>query len=335
MSQNNSTQTAEPRHRRFVRAITSWPARLIGTATCLWILFSHIDVGHALKLLVDINPTHVVIGFFATLGVLLCSLAEWGVLVRSAADVSWAKLSHAYFKSLAPMHLIPTGIGGDASKIYSLSSETRTAAATAATLVARLGSTTAMIFWALLASIRLDVWWAVSASAIALVIMFGVWLMALMPNFAAFHAARFAKRFSKRKAPRAVLHFANELKDLRANRSAIILSFCFSLVGWGLQYWTLSFLAAGAGIDIGWFLFAVALPFSLIATLAPFALNGYGLREGILVGIFVHDGIAASSAAAVALLVDLQMVPFIALSALMWLQKRKKESGSAARSQLS
>jgi uncharacterized membrane protein YbhN (UPF0104 family) len=122
------------------------------------------------------------------------------------------------------------------------------------------------------------------------------------------------------RAPRAILRLAQELKELRANRNSIFLSMLISVIGWGVQNYTLSLLARAVGIHAPWYLFAMAVPFSLIATMAPFALNGYGLREGILVAILLKAGLTAANAAAVTLLVDLQMVPFIAFSALLWLR---------------
>lgn len=276
-----------------------------------------------MKVLSRADPNLVATAGFATVIVLLCAMAEWAVLIRSAAPVSWHKLNHAFWKSLAPTHLIPTGFGGDASRIYDMCGATGAAAATAATLVGRLGSTSALMFWALLASIQYSNFAAVVASAFCLLIMLALWSAAMAPNAVAMSVAQFTRRFGNR-APRAVLRFAGELKELRANRGVIILSLCISTLGWGIQNWTLSLLAAAVGIHVPWYLFAIAVPFSLIATMAPFALNGYGLREGIVVAILVNAGLTTTSAAAVALLVDLQMIPFVAISALMWLPSSQR-----------
>jgi uncharacterized protein (TIRG00374 family) len=318
-----------PMARRVIEVVTSWPVRLLGTALCLWLLFSTVDFRQSVKVLGHADGRMVAIAALGTFIVLMCSMAEWAVLIRSAAPVPWSKLNHSFWKSLAPTHLIPTGLGGDASRIYDMCGSTGTAAATAATFVGRLGSTSALLFWALLASIQFHNSMAIVASAISLVIMFALWLGAMAPNAMAMAIVQLTRRFGTQ-APRAVLRFASELKELRGKRKAIALSMCISLLGWGIQNWTLSLLAHAVGMTVPWYLFAIAVPFSLIATMAPFALNGYGLREGIMVAILVKAGLTATNAAAVALLVDLQMVPFIAISALMWLPGRRRRTRLAS-----
>jgi uncharacterized protein (TIRG00374 family) len=314
------TQTAEPWYKTVLRVLSSWPVRLLGTGLCLYLLFRNIDVPQAMKVIGHADIRLVCVVAIGTLIVQLCSMAEWAVLIRSAAPVPWSELNYSFWKSLAPTHLIPTGFGGDASRIYDMCGSTGTAAATAATFVGRLGSTSALMFWALVASIEMRNSLAIAASAVGLVVVFGMWLTALAPNAVAIRLIQWTKRLSYR-APRAVLGLAQELNDLRANRHSLALSLCISLVGWGIQNLTLSLLAHAVGLSVPWFLFAMAVPFSLIATMAPFALNGYGLREGILVAILLKAGLSATNAAAVALLVDLQMVPFIFISALMWLPR--------------
>lgn len=305
------------------KILTSWPVRLLGTSICLWLLLRNINVPGALSVLSHANLKLIVICLVATALVLFFSMAEWAVLVRSAVPVSWSKLSHAFFKSLAPAYVLPTGLGGDAVRIFDLSAETGTACATAASVVARLGSSSALMVWALFGSFALTGTvrnLAIIASGASVLAMALLWLLALLPGATAISLANFCKRISP-KISRAIIRFASELKSLRANPQTLFLSFTLSMLGWGVQNLCLSVLAEAVGLNVPWYLFAVAVPFSLIATLAPFALNGYGLREGIIVAILVHAGLTATNAAAVALLVDLQLVPFILLSALLWLDK--------------
>lgn len=311
--------------------LTSWPVRLVGTMLCIWLLVRNIDVPGAFKVLSHANISLVLLCTVATGFVLLFSLAEWAVLIRSSVPISWRKLSHAFLKSIAPAYLLPTGLGGDAVRIYDLCGNMKPAAATAASVIARLGSSTALMIWALIGSFEMRgpfAIWAIAASAIAVFVMVLLWIMAMFPNAAAMMLVKITKRFHSR-APLAVLRFASELKELRANPTTLAVSLAMSLLGWGVQNLCLSVLARAVGLDVGWYVFAMAVPFSLIATLAPFALNGYGLREGILVGILVQTGITPTNAAAVALLVDLQMLPFILISALMWLDKSPTSRAAA------
>lgn len=318
----------ESKAKRIGHILTSWPVRLIGTCICVWLLVRNIDVHEALLTLRGADLRMIGIVLALTLGVMAAGMAEWAVLVRSMCSLSWARLSYIFFKSLAAQHLIPTGLGGDALRIYEVRKETGTASATAASFVGRLGSTTAMLIWAVIGSIympgRLGDW-ALTISSIAMVGVMALWAMTLKPNAAAMVLANLAKQMSNR-APKGILQFAAELKELRTNPQTLATCLCISLTGWGLQWFTLSLLAQSLGMNVPWYLFAVAFPFSLVATMAPFALNGYGLREGILMGILINAGIQASPAAALALLVDLQMLPYIFLSALLWLPSTRRQA---------
>lgn len=308
--------------------INSWPFKLVGTSLCIWLLVHNIDVGEALETLKSADPALLLVVLALTPLVLLASLVEWGVLVRSNSAIRWTKLTRAFAKSLAPQHLVPTGIGGDAVRIYSVSDEIGTAAAAAASLIARLSSSTAMMIWALVASMQLKGSlgvWAVTMSLLGLVGLAVFWFLCLRPSAAAIFIVQMTKGTSNR-AAKSVLRLASELKELRTNPQTLAVCLGVSLVGWGLQFIALFLLAQSVNLNVPWHIFAVAFPFSLVATIAPFALNGYGLREGIVVGILVSAGISASKAAALALLIDLQMMPFVLVSALLWLDKRKERA---------
>jgi uncharacterized iron-regulated membrane protein len=77
-------------------------------------------------------------------------------------------------------------------------------------------------------------------------------------------------------------------------------------------------------------MFAVAIPVTLLATLAPFSMNGLGLREGVLVGLLAHAGVSSANAGALAVLIDLQMVPFALFGAVLWMRRRKVVRAAAA-----
>jgi hypothetical protein len=95
------------------------------------------------------------------------------------------------------------------------------------------------------------------------------------------------------------------------------------VASWGVNLLALTALAHAVGIGTNPEVFALVIPISLLGTLAPFSVNGLGLREGILVTLLAHDGIGTTQAASVSLLVDLQMLPFAVAGAVIWgLRKR-------------
>ena len=54
----------------------------------------------------------------------------------------------------------------------------------------------------------------------------------------------------------------------------------------------------------------------------PLAVRGIGIREGVLVGMLAHLGIDPGHAIALAILLDLQLLPFALLGgALVWTRR--------------
>ncbi len=70
---------------------------------------------------------------------------------------------------------------------------------------------------------------------------------------------------------------------------------------------------------MSWQVFAVALPIALLATFIPISANGIGVREGVLVVLLLRDHVSLPMATALALFVDLQLVPFAILGGLVYL----------------
>ena len=101
--------------------------------------------------------------------------------------------------------------------------------------------------------------------------------------------------------------------------------------GWGVNILALDIFARAIGVDVSWTVFAVAIPVTLVATLTPFSVNGLGIREGVLVGMLTHAGVSTGHAAAIAVLVDLQMLPFGILGAGLWMRHRRRSAAPVDR----
>jgi hypothetical protein len=69
------------------------------------------------------------------------------------------------------------------------------------------------------------------------------------------------------------------------------------------------------GYNISWEIFALALPVALLVTFIPISANGIGIREGVLVFLLVQFHVPLGIAAAMAIFVDFQLLPFAAVGA--------------------
>jgi uncharacterized membrane protein YbhN (UPF0104 family) len=99
----------------------------------------------------------------------------------------------------------------------------------------------------------------------------------------------------------------------------LVQSIIAGTVGWGLNLFSMQAFSLALGGNVSWEVFAVALPIALLATFIPISANGLGVREGVLVLLLVRDGVSAPMATALALFVDLQLVPFAVLGGLVYL----------------
>src|SRR4029077_17349113 len=83
------------------------------------------------------------------------------------------------------------------------------------------------------------------------------------------------------------------------------------------------------GVDLSWTVLAVCIPITLLVALAPFSINGLGLREGVLVALLSKSGVSIAHAGAISVLIDLQMIPFAVLGAVLWSRHRRSSRSPA------
>jgi glycosyltransferase 2 family protein len=143
------------------------------------------------------------------------------------------------------------------------------------------------------------------------------------------HDCRYRKRAAN------LLHpFTGAFRAYRRVPRVLVQCMAIGTVGWGINLCALALFARALGIHADWSLFAVAIPITLLATLAPFSMNGLGLREGVLVGLLAHAGVNSAHAGSLAVLIDLQMVPFALFGAVLWMRRRKSGATEDAAPQL-
>jgi uncharacterized membrane protein YbhN (UPF0104 family) len=118
--------------------------------------------------------------------------------------------------------------------------------------------------------------------------------------------------------------FGQTFSGYRRHPHAIVQCILVGAAGWGVNIIALDLFAKAIGVDISWTVFAVAIPVTLVATLTPFSVNGLGIREGVLVGMLAHAGVSSGHAAAMSVLVDIQMLPFGIMGAMLWMRHRRR-----------
>jgi uncharacterized protein (TIRG00374 family) len=317
--------------RRALRVLQSTPVRIAGTGIGVALLLHGVDAGAAARSLAGVDPGWLLLSVLLTGVAYALSVVEWGVLLRAASPAAtWRRIGSWQVQSVFAGSVVPGGAGGDALRAVHASGVAGSGRGLASLVCSRMAGSCGMASWALLGAVLLNAefGWITVAAAAALVglIMLG-WVTALA---AAPLVARCTVHRSKtlRRGATLALPLTDALRWFRGRRDALGWSVVAGVLGWTVNLFSLAALGRAVGVDAGPQLFAVVLPLSLLTTLAPFAVSGIGLREGVLVGLLVHAGVEPHRAGALAVLVDLQPLPVALCGAMLWLTER---SGAAAR----
>ena len=331
-----------------VRAVlgSKW-LRVGGTAAGVAFLVHNFDMGSVGRSLLHADWHWALLALALTTIACLASVFEWGVLLRSSAGLgvrhpggdtaaqrqhrhlfSWGRLSSSYLQSLFFAQLLPAGVGGDAMRTVEMGRVVGHGKVLASLAGSRMAGTMGMAFWGLAAAVLLRGWIGIG-SLVGACVFAGVMVLAWM---AALAADRIVGRHVLERSSRAFLRtlhsFAQTFSGYRRHPHALAQCILVGAAGWGINILALDIFARALGADISWTVFAVAIPVTLVATLAPFSVNGLGIREGVLVGMLTHAGVSTGHAAAIAVLVDIQMLPFGILGAGLWMRHRHREGAA-------
>jgi len=187
----------------------------------------------------------------------------------------------------------------------------------------RLAGMLGMTCWGIAAAILLrallgtGVVIVIAALAAAVVV---IWLVALSADRLVPH--RLLARVSGAMS-RGVRSFSDAFAGYRKHPHAVAQSLLVGAAGWGFNLLAMSVAARAIGVDLSWTVLAVCIPITLLVALAPFSINGLGLREGVLVALLSRTGVSVAHAGAISVLIDLQMVPFAVLGAVLWSRRRR------------
>jgi uncharacterized membrane protein YbhN (UPF0104 family) len=194
-----------------------------------------------------------------------------------------------------------------------------------------MAGTLAMSWWALAAAIisrdRLHIP-AVTGFVIFAALMIVAWVLALVAELV-------RRRIPKhRTVPHAVGRFVrpftNAFEGYRGSpHHTVGRSIAAGIVAWGLNLFSMAGFALALHTDVSWSVFALVLPIALLVTFIPISANGIGVREGLLVLLLVQAHVALSTATALSLFVDLQLLPFAVLGGMVYLVEHRRRGGGA------
>jgi glycosyltransferase 2 family protein len=317
---------------RSSRAIAQSPwLRVAGTIGGVAFLVHTIDLPKAIASFANIDGRWLIGALGLSAIAVLASVVEWGFLIRTsrktlpaqASLFTWRRLTSAYLQSLFFTQVLPAGLGGDAVRTVEMGRQVGHSRVVASLAGSRMAGMLGMAIWGLAAAVLLRDWLGkgvvTSIAGLAAAIIL-VWLAALSAD--RFVPQSVVTHISRRLA-RAIQAFAEAFTAYRRHPGAVAQALLVGAAGWGVNLFALELAAKSIGVDLSWAVLAVCIPLGLLAALAPFSINGLGVREGVLVALLVQTGLSTTHAGAVSLLVDVQMVPFALVGAVLWMRRRQ------------
>jgi uncharacterized protein (TIRG00374 family) len=233
-------------------------------------------------------------------------------------------LTSIFFQGIMFSHLLPGIAGGDAFRLLRTSPLVGKGSALSSIIAGRGIELVCVLATALVAVFTLPSWFnqvrsiSVIAVCVALLVVYFCIFILEPPKV----IADYLERTGHNKLVKMIADTMAAYGDYKSNRTVFRDAVILNTAGWWLFLASIVCLAHSVSVNAGWNLFAVALPLSVFTALIPVSLNGVGVREGVFVWMLAHAGITPSDALAVAILIDLQMIPAALLGALMWLMDR-------------
>jgi uncharacterized protein (TIRG00374 family) len=231
---------------------------------------------------------------------------QWAVLLRDRSALGWRRLASVFLRATFIGQALPTGVGGDAVRAVEVGRTLGYGNVLGSLVASHLMGMIAMACWAVAGSLFVSGLPTASARILASAFLLLVTALAV----AALNSDRILRRLrSRRRATQVLVEMGHCLGSYRRERAMLVSAFTVCLIGWALNLASLVLFSRSLGADPGWQIFALAVPLSLAATLLPISINGFGLREGIFVGVVAHAGVGAVAATALAVFADLQILP--------------------------
>jgi uncharacterized protein (TIRG00374 family) len=286
-----------------------------------------LDVQEALQLLGAMDWLPFLAALLLFLSGSLVRAYRWGVLVWAlGVHVSWWRLVELYFVGAFFSLFLPTGVGGDAVKMYELSRDDhKAAAAISSVLVERflgLFVLFAMALLALLGGYQLvapQVRLLIAAIFVgclvgAALLLQRTWIEALGRRLG---VSRLLGRIKILRELYESIHLYGAAALLRAVSASVVWNLILVL-GYYL-------LGQAVGVDLHLWYYFLFVPVISALLMIP-SLGGLGVREGSTVFLFVQVGIGESQALALALAYDLTLLLNGLLGAILYIIQGMRET---------
>jgi uncharacterized protein (TIRG00374 family) len=269
------------------------------------VILRSVDLNALWEVVYHANPWYLLATLVVVMAGVLLRAYRWQILIHDqGVDASLRELSALWFVSFLFTNLLPSGIGGDAVKMYELSRSTgRGAEAVSSVLVDRFMGLFAL--QAIGLGALAFAWRLVPIEIVLLTV--GVFGSSLLVAWAVSSRrlwnalSRWVPFMDRLLAIKAVNSLVSSLQSY--SRVALSQSFgvgvAFNVLLIGMN--VLIGTALGADVPLAYYL--IFVPITSIVLILPISFAGLGVREGTYIFLFSHAGLAQEVALSLALLV--------------------------------
>jgi uncharacterized protein (TIRG00374 family) len=308
------------------------PARRLGrttatlalTALCAWYIVAKVDFGEAAHVLANARVWPLVLAIAILVFALVPLSWRWQRLLRARGvddGIGW--LLRAYFVSYTAGQVLPTSLGGDATRIFETARRHQGASATAAASVLLergLGGVATLLLGVVAFALAIGRYDVGPYLWLELLIALGTVALAVVVF------SRRARRPLRRLVPllervrlsRPLVALYRALHGYRDHPRLLLAMLALTVAVQACRIVTIWLAGKAVGVDLSPLPYFVMGPLFFLVMLAPFTLNGFALREAFFVDFLGHLGVDADRAFATGFLYFLLSVALSLPGLVLW-----------------
>ena len=266
----------------------------------LVILFRQVGWKQTWETLVGTQRSYLCLAMILYLAGVVVRAYRWHLLLQaSGMNVPLKRLVILYFVGTFFSNVLPTGIGGDAVRMYELYNRTQRSAESISTVL--LDRATGLLMLFLMALAALPFSYRLIPPNLVLVILVlcaGSWMGTGLIFYRSWLEKTGILRIITRFGTTRKIYEAITACGFKAVSGALGISFLFNGLLIAVNY--LIALSVGVQIPFGYFL--LFMPLISFLLLLPFSVSGLGVREGGYVYLFAYAGVPSALALSMSLL---------------------------------
>ena len=288
------------------RLLRSWTVRIVVTGAILAWLVSAVDMHAAAAAVADTDPWWFALSLGLVAADRLVMAWRWLLLLwSSGVEIGAWTAIRIFLVSSFVGSFLPAGLGADAARAYSLTARTAQGSeAVASVAMDRLLGLAGIVAVGVLGVVT----WAarvepglrqaavllalLAAAGFGLVLWTDKWIPVLMP--ASVRGSHWGRRG---------VRLSDAIGRYRGRGSTMAVVFGLSVAVQVLRVLQAYCLGRGLSIDLGIAYYLVFMPIALLVLLRPVSLSGFGLPQGVIVGLLDPVGVPRPQSFALSTLV--------------------------------